>query len=254
MVSLEVSPLLAFNTGKTIKAVKELHNQAGIPNLFIKIPGTPEGLGAIEEAIFAGIPVNVTLLFSEEQYIAASEAYLKGIERRIEAGLNPDIRSVASIFISRWDKATIGKVSQDLQNKLGIAVAQRVYQSYRKFLSSERTLRVMNYGARPQRLLWASTGTKDPTESDVFYIDALITPYTINTMPEKTLLAYVDHGEFRSQLSGEENGADIVVAAFENAGIGYNQLADKLQKDGAASFVKSWNDLLATIDSKRNKS
>jgi transaldolase len=254
MVSLEVSPLLAFNTEKTISAVKELHKQAGIPNLFIKIPGTPEGLSAIEEAIFAGIPVNVTLLFSEDQYIAASEAYLKGIERRIEAGLNPDIRSVASIFISRWDKATIGKVSQDLQNKLGIAVAQRVYLAYRKFLGSERTLRIMNYGAHPQRLLWASTGTKDPTESDIFYIRSLIAPYTINTMPEKTLLAYVDHGEIRSQLSGEGNDADNIVAAFENAGIRYSLLADKLQKDGAASFVKSWNDLLATIDSKRNKS
>ena len=254
MVSLEVSPLLAFDTEKTITAVKELHAQAEIQNLFIKIPGTPEGLKAIEESIFAGIPVNVTLLFSEDQYIAASEAYLRGIERRITAGLNPDVRSVASIFISRWDKATMGKVSRDLQNKLGIAVAQRVFLAYHEFLNSERTQRIMNFGAQPQRLLWASTGTKDPAESDILYIRALVAPYTINTMPEDTLLAFADHGEVRSQLSLDGNDANDVVAAFEKAGIGYDQLAKRLQKEGADSFIKSWNDLLATVDSKRNNS
>ena len=254
MVSLEVSPLLAFETEKTISAVKELHAQAEIQNLFIKIPGTPEGLKAIEESIFAGIPVNVTLLFSEDQYTAASEAYLRGIERRIAAGLNPDVRSVASIFLSRWDKATMGEVSRDLQNKLGIAVAQRVYLAYREFLNSERTQRIMNFGAQPQRLLWASTGTKDPAESDIFYIRALVAPYTINTMPDDTLLAFVDHGEIRSQIPDDGKDANEVVAAFEKAGIGYDQLAERLQKEGADSFTKSWNDLMATVDSKRNNS
>ena len=249
-VSLEVSPLLAYDTDSTIQAAKKLYEQAGQPNLFIKIPGTPQGLPAIEQSIFAGVPVNITLLFSAEQYAAAANAYLRGIERRIEAGLNPDVRSVASLFISRWDKATMGKVPAELQNKLGLAVAQRVYMAYREFLESKRTLRAMNFGVQPQRLLWASTGTKDPQASDILYIRTLVAPYTINTMPEKTLLAFADHGELETSLSLESRTSDQVIAAFEKAGVSYEQLADKLQKDGAAAFVKSWNDLLATIKSK----
>ena len=249
-VSLEVSPLLAYDTESTIRAAGELYKLANRPNLFIKIPGTPQGLPAIEQAIFAGVPVNVTLLFSAEQYAAAANAYLRGVERRIAAGLNPDVRSVASLFISRWDKAIMGKVPSELQNKLGISVAQCALGAYQKFLNSNRMLTAMNFGAQPQRLLWASTGTKDPRASDILYIRALLAPYTINTMPEQTLLAYADHGELGPSLYIDGNGADQTLAAFEKAGIGYEQLADKLQKDGADSFVKSWNDLLATIESK----
>ena len=249
-VSLEVSPLLAYDTENTVKAAKELHEMAGRPNLFIKIPGTPQGLPAIEQAVYSGVPVNVTLLFSAEQYAAAANAYLRGIERRIAAGLNPDVRSVASLFISRWDKATMGKVSPELENRLGLAVAQRTYQAYHKFLNSERMLCAMNFGAQPQRLLWASTGTKDPQASDILYIRTLVAPYTINTMPEETLLAFAEHGELETILSTHSGDADSVIAAFEKAGFGYDQLANKLQKDGADSFVKSWNDLLATIESK----
>jgi transaldolase len=249
-VSLEVSPVLAYDTASTIQAARGLYQQAGRPNLFIKIPGTPQGLPAIEEAIFAGVPVNVTLLFSAEQYNAAAEAYLRGVERRIKAGLNPDVRSVASIFISRWDKATMGKVSAKLQNKLGIAVAQRTYTAYRQFLSSDRVLRALNYGARPQRLLWASTGTKDPQASDILYIHALVSPFTINTMPEETLLAFADHGDVNISLSADSQEAEQVITAFDKAGFGYDALADRLQQDGAAAFVKSWNNLMATIQAK----
>ena len=250
-VSLEVSPLLAYDTDKTIQAARKLYELAGQPNLFIKIPGTPPGLPAIEQAIFAGVPVNVTLLFSAEQYMAAAEAYLRGIERRIAAGLCPDVRSVASLFVSRWDKAIMVKAPAELQNKLGLAVAQRTFTAYHRLLKSDRMLRAMNHGAQPQRLLWASTGTKDPHASDILYIRALVAPYTINTMPEETLLAFADHGEFESSLSIDNEGeADRVIAAFEKAGFGYQQLAEQLQKDGAAAFVKSWNDLLKTIELK----
>ena len=249
-VSLEVSPLLAYDTDSTIQAARKLYELARQPNLFIKIPGTVQGLPAIEQAIFAGVPVNVTLLFSAEQYAAAADAYLRGIERRVAAGLNPDVHSVASLFISRWDKATMGKVPPELQNKLGLAVAQRTYRAYRRILNSDRMLRAMNFGAQPQRLLWASTGTKDPQASDILYIRALVAPYTINTMPEETLLAFADHGKLETSLSVESNASDQVIAVFKEAGVGYEQLAEKLQKDGAASFVKSWDDLLATIESK----
>jgi len=249
-VSLEVSPLLAYDTDASIQAAVSLHKKADQPNLFIKIPGTRQGLPAIEQAIFAGVPVNVTLLFSAEQYLAAAQAYLRGIERRIAAGLNPDIRSVASIFISRWDKATMGKVSPSLQNKLGIAVAQRANAAYQNLLNSEQMLRVMNAGAQPQRLLWASTGTKDPQASDILYIRSLVAPYTINTMPEETLLAYADHGQIVTSLSAERNTSDQVLAEFKQAGIDYDQLADQLQKEGAAAFVDSWKNLLATIEAK----
>ena len=249
-VSLEVSPLLAYDTDRTLQAAKGLFERVGKPNLFIKIPGTPQGLSAIEEAIFSGVPVNVTLLFSAEQYKAAAQAYLRGIERRIRAGLNPDVRSVASLFISRWDKATMGQVSSSLQNKLGLAVAQRTYLAYHEILCSDRMLRAMNGGARPQRLLWASTGTKDPQASDILYIRALVAPYTINTMPEETLKAFADHGELRTSLSVENVQAHEVFADFELAGFEYEKMADKLQHEGASAFVKSWNGLLESIVSK----
>ena len=249
-VSLEVSPLLAYDSSGTVRAARELFKQAGRPNLFIKIPGTPQGLPAIEESIYAGVPVNVTLLFSAEQYKAAAQAYLRGIERRIDDGLNPDVRSVASLFVSRWDKATMGAVPSRLQNRLGLAVSQRTYKAYREILASERMHRAMNYGAHPQRLLWASTGTKDPNASDILYIRALVAPLTINTMPEKTLQAFADHGEVDSCLTHGGGAEDEVIADFESAGFAYSQLAEKLQQDGARAFVKSWNDLLATIDSR----
>src|SRR5437016_82862 len=200
-VSLEVSPLLAHDTNSTLAAAHNLHQRGGKPNLFIKIPGTPEGVPAIEAAIFAGVPVNVTLLFSREQYIAAAEAYLRGVERRIEAGLNPAVASVASLFISRWDVAVSGKVPAKLANRLGIAIAQRTYKAYRELLDSPRFQRVANAGARAQRMLWASTGTKDPKASDILYVKALAAPFTVDTMPEGTLKAFADHGEVSGTLA-----------------------------------------------------
>lgn len=249
-VSLEVSPLLAHDTKSTLAAARSLHDRGGKPNLLIKIPGTPEGLPAIEEAIFAGIPVNVTLLFSREQYVAAAEAYLRGVERRIEAGLNPAVGSVASLFVSRWDVAVAGKVPPSLVNRLGIAIAQRAYRAYRELLDSKRFQRAANAGARAQRLLWASTGTKDPSASDILYVKALAAPFTVNTMPEGTLTAFDDHGEVGEALAADGGDCDSVLASFTKAGIDIDALATRLQEEGAASFVKSWNDLMACVASK----
>ena len=248
-VSLEVSPLLAHDTARTVAAAKSLSERAARPNLFIKIPGTPEGLPAIEESIFAGIPVNVTLLFSREQYLAAADAYLRGIERRIEAGLNPNVASVASIFVSRWDVAVGGKVPDGLRNKLGIAVSKRVYRAYRSLLSSERWQRSYNFGARPQRLLWASTGTKDPAAPDTLYVEALAVPFTVNTMPEATLTAFADHGKAGAGLLAGDDGEGLL-QQFVKSGIDLDALAAQLQDEGAKSFVKSWNDLMDVIASK----
>ena len=249
-VSMEVSPLFAHDTAHTIAQAKQLYARAGSPNLFIKIPGTREGVPAIEETIFAGVPVNVTLLFSCEQYLAAAEAYMRGIERRIAAGLNPDVNSVASLFISRWDKATMGKVRKTLQDHLGIAVAKRTYKAYRQLLDSERWQRLANAGAHPQRLLWASTGTKDPAASDVLYIKALAAPFTINTIPDATLLAFADHGKLGKLLPVDGGDAEKMIAKFGQAGIDYKQLAADLQREGTESFVKSWKELLGSIASK----
>jgi transaldolase len=249
-VSLEVSPLLAHDTNRTLAAAQELHRRGGKPNLFIKIPGTLEGLPAIEAAIFAGVPVNVTLLFSREQYAAAAEAYLRGVERRIEAGLNPAVASVASLFVSRWDAAVSGKIPDKLTNRLGIAVAQRAYIAYRELLASPRFQRAANAGARAQRLLWASTGTKDPKASDILYVKALAAPFTVNTMPEGTLKAFADHGEVGEILTSDEGDCEAVLGSFTNAGIDVDALATRLQDEGAASFVKSWNDLMTCVESK----
>jgi len=249
-VSLEVSPTLAYDAASTLAAAKELRARAARPNVFIKIPGTKEGLPAIEEAIYAGIPINVTLLFSREHYIAAADAFLRGIERRIAAGLKPDVASVASVFISRWDAAVSGKVPTELQNQLGIAVANRTYQAYRELLCSPRWQRAYNAGARPQRLLWASTGTKDPKASDVLYIKALAAPFTVNTMPEATLIALADHGELGSIMAADGGDCEEVLAQFRNAGIKVEALAAQVQADGAKSFVKSWDELLGVIASK----
>jgi transaldolase len=249
-VSLEVSPLLAHDTNSTLAAARDLHLQADKPNLFIKIPGTPEGLPAIEAAIFAGVPVNVTLLFSREQYLAAADAYLRGVERRIDAGLNPAVGSVASLFISRWDVAIAGKVPSELTNRLGVAVAQRTYMAYRELLASTRFQRAANFGARAQRLLWASTGTKDPKASDTFYIKALAAPFTINTMPEGTLAGLADHGEVGKSLPPDGGECERVLTSFAKAGIDIDGLAARLQNEGAASFVKSWADLVSCIESK----
>jgi transaldolase len=252
-VSLEVSPLLAHDTNATLAAARTLHQRAGKPNLFIKIPGTAEGLPAIEAAIFAGVPINVTLLFSRDQYLAAADAYLRGVERRIDAGLNPAVASVASLFVSRWDVAVSGKVPGELTNRLGIAVAQRTYKAYRELLASTRFQRAANAGARAQRLLWASTGTKDPTASDILYVKALAAPFTINTMPEGTLRAFGDHGEVGEMLAPDGGECERVLASFTKAGIDIDALASWLQDEGTASFVKSWNDLLACIESKSAK-
>ncbi len=249
-VSLEVSPTLAHDTARTRESAQSLHARAGRPNLFIKIPGTPEGLPAIAESIFAGVPVNVTLLFSAEQYIAAADAYLRGIERRVQAGLNPNVRSVASLFVSRWDVAVAGKVPAELTNRLGLAVGQRAYRLYMELLSSKRWLRAFNAGARPQRLLFASTGTKDPKASDILYVKGLVAPLTINTMPEATLKAFADHGEVAGELAADGGDCERVLGEFRRAGVDLDALATRLQEEGAAAFVKSWEDLLKVVSGK----
>jgi transaldolase len=249
-VSLEVSPLLAHDTESTVAEAKNLHARAQRPNLLIKIPGTKEGLPAIEEAIFAGIPVNVTLLFSADQYLAAADAFMRGIERRIDQGLKPDVRSVASIFISRWDVAVAGKVPEALNNQLGIAVARRAYKAYLGLLSSPRWMRAYNAGARPQRLLWASTGTKDPKAPDILYVAALAAPFTVNTMPEGTLNAFADHGVVGATMPADGGDCEEILARFAGANIDVQSLSVQLQDEGAKSFVNSWNDLMAVIRSK----
>jgi transaldolase len=249
-VSLEVSPLLAHDTPSTLAAAKDLHTRAAQPNLFIKIPGTKEGLPAIEEAIFAGVPINVTLLFSREQYLAAAEAFMRGVERRIDAGLHPGVGSVASIFVSRWDVAVTGKVPDSLREQLGIAIAKRIYKAYRTVLDSPRWQRAFNAGARPQRLLWASTGTKDPKASDVLYVKALAAPFTVNTMPEGTLKALADHGELGPILPADGGDCEEVLAQFAKSGIDVDALAAQLQDEGAKSFDKSWDELMSVIAAK----
>jgi len=249
-VSLEVSPMLAHDAESTLAAARDLHARAGRSNLFIKIPGTKEGLPAIEEAIFAGIPINVTLLFSREQYLAAAEAYLRGIERRIDAGLKADVGSVASVFVSRWDSAVMGKVPATMNDQLGIAIAKRTYKAYRSLLGSSRWQRAFNAGARAQRLLWASTGTKDPKASDVLYVKALAAPFTVNTMPEGTLKALADHGELGTILPADGGDCEEVLAQFAKAGIDVDALAAQLQDEGAKAFVRSWEELMAVIDSR----
>jgi transaldolase len=249
-VSLEVSPRLAYDTAATLAQAKALHARAARPNLFIKIPGTPEGLPAIEEAIAAGVPVNVTLLFTREQYLAAAEAYLRGIERRIEAGLPPRVCSVASLFISRWDNATAKTLPPELVNRLGIAIGELSYQAYRDLLASDRFERLCSFGAVPQRLLFASTGTKDPKASESLYIDGLAAPNSINTMPEKTLHAFATHGRVSATLSAGGGMADSTIFAIERAGVDVAALGLKLQKDGAEAFVKSWDELIGVVEKK----
>jgi transaldolase len=249
-VSLEVSPLLADDTAGTIKAAAQLHARAQRPNLFIKIPGTRAGIPAIEETIFAGVPVNVTLLFSREQFIAAAEAYMRGIERRIAAGRDPRVASVASIFVSRWDVAVKDKVSDALRNRLGIAIAMRTYKAYRELLASPRGQELAACGMRPQRLLWASTGTKDPAASDTMYIEALAAPDTINTIPEKTLLAFADHGKLKGAMRFDGGNAEELLKEFTREGVNEDALAAELQREGTEAFAKSWSDLMSRIAAK----
>jgi transaldolase len=249
-VSLEVSPLLAYNTASTLAAAEDLHARAARPNLFIKIPGTKEGLPAIEEAIFAGVSINVTLLFSREHYLAAAEAYLRGIERRIAAGLPANVGSVASVFISRWDVAAAKVVPEALHNKLGIAIAERTYKAYVDLLATPRGQAIKKAGYNPQRLLWASTGTKDPKASDILYIKALAAPNTVNTMPEATLKAFGDHGELGEVMATNGGDCEAVLAEFKKAGVDVDALGAQLQEEGAKSFVDSWHELLKVIESK----
>jgi len=249
-VSMELSPLLANDTARSIEAASQIYRQADRSNLFVKIPGTPAGIPAIEESIFAGVPINVTLVFSCEQYLAAAEAYLRGIERRIAAGLDPRVGSVNSLFVSRWDKAVGGEVPADLRNRLGIAIARRTYRAYRELLASPRWRTLAGAGARPQRLLWASTGTKDPAASDTLYVEALAAPDTINTIPEKTLHAFAEHGEIRSVMPVDGGDTEAVLTRFAGAGIDVDALAIQLQRDGARAFVKSWQELLGRITDK----
>ena len=246
-VSLEVSPLLADDTQNTIEQAVALHKQAAVHNLFIKVPGTPAGIPAIEELIFRGVPINVTLLFSPAQYQAAAEAWLRGLERRHAAGLDLDVTSVASVFISRWDVKVADKVPVELHNKLGFAVCGQIYAKYRALINSPRVQRLQNAGARVQRLLWASTGTKDPNASDVMYIENLIAPLTVNTMPEKTLLAFADHGKAERLMTLDDPSVAATLAQFEAHGIQMEPLANVLQKEGADAFVKSWRELIDTV-------
>jgi len=249
-VSMEVSPLLANDTAGSIAAAARIHAQAARPNLYVKIPGTPEGGPAIEESIFNGVPINVTLLFSREQYIVAAEAYLRGIERRIAAGRDPRVASVASLFVSRWDKVAGDKVPPELRNRLGIAIGGRTYRAYRELLASPRWKKLAAAGARPQRLLWASTGTKDPTASDTLYVEALAAPDTIDTVPEKTLRAFAEHGELKGVMAEDGGDAEAVLTRFAKAGIDTDALAIQLQRDGAQAFTKSWNELMTRIADK----
>jgi transaldolase len=247
-VSLEVSPLLAYDTARSVRAAADLHARAGRENLFIKIPGTEQGRAAIEESTFAGVPVNVTLLFSREQYLASAAAYMRGLERRLEAGLDLNVPSVASVFISRWDAAVIGRVPDHLRGRLGLAVGLKTYEAYRRLMDSNRWQRLANAGARVQRLLWASTSTKDPDSPDTMYVDGLRAPHTINTMPESTLRAFVDHGQVGEPIAADGGDAEATLAQFESAGIDVDVLAATLQSDGARNFVESWKDLLSRID------
>jgi transaldolase len=249
-VSLEVSPLLAYDTKATITEAKRLSDRAGKPNVFIKIPGTKEGLPAIEESIFAGVAINVTLLFSGADYLAAAEAYIKGLERRVAGGLSPDVRSVASVFVSRWDRAVVDKVPDRLRDKLGIAVAKEAYGAYRELIAGDRWRRLESLGARPQRLLFASTSTKDPRSPDTMYISALAAPNTVNTLPDETLHAFADHGSVGSLIAADGGDCAKVLGEFASAGIDVDALGRQLQADGARAFVKSWEDLLKSIDGK----
>ena len=246
-VSLEVSPMLANDTAGTIQAAARLHARAARPNLFIKIPGTPEGLPAIEQSIFNGVPINVTLLFSREHYLAAAQAYLRGIERRLKAGLDPRIESVASLFVSRWDAVVKEDVQPQLHNRLGIAIAMRTYKAYCEVFGSERWQVLAAAGARPQRLLWASTGTKDPAAPDTLYVQALAAAETIDTMPEKTLLAFADHGKVGASLPADGGDAQAVLEQFKREGVDGEALAAQLQREGVQAFAKSWRGLMARI-------
>jgi len=252
-VSLEVSPLLADDTAKTVQAAARLHAASGRDNLFVKIPGTPAGLSAIEESIFAGVPINVTLLFSREHYVAAAEAYLRGIERRIAAGLDPKVESVASLFVSRWDVAVKEEISAQYHNRLGIAIAMRTYKAYRDLLASTRWLKLAKAGAHPQRLLWASTGTKDPAAPDTLYVEAFAAPDTINTIPEKTLQAFADHGKVGATMPIDGGYADAVLEEFRREGVDDDALAERLQREGADAFTKSWHLLLSSINEKSSQ-
>ena len=249
-VSLEVSPLIAYDAEATVREARALHEKANRRNLFIKIPGTREGGPAIEEAIVSGVPVNVTLLFTRDHYLAAADAYMRGLERRVEAGLSPDVRSVASLFISRWDKATLDKVPARDRDKLSIAIGQQAYAAYRGVLDSDRWQRLAKCGARAQRLLFASTGTKDPKASDVLYIGALAAPNTVNTMPEETLLAFGEHGRVDSVIPPGGGDSEQVITEFGRVGIDLTKLGADLQAEGAKSFDVSWQDLLKAIDAK----
>jgi transaldolase len=250
-VSMEVSPLIANDTAKSIESAKSIHREADRENLFVKIPGTPAGVPAIEEAIYEGIPINVTLLFSREQYLASAEAYMRGIERRLSAGRDPNVLSVASLFVSRWDKAVASTAPESLRNRLGVAIGGRTYRAYRELLASARWRKLVAQGARPQRVLWASTGTKDPKASETLYVEALAAPDTIDTMPEKTLHALAEHGKISLPMRDDGGDAEAVLAEFKKAGIDIDKLATQLQVDGADAFVKSWTQLMGNVEKKR---
>ena len=246
-VSLEVSPLLAADSARTVAAARRISAAADRPNLFVKIPGTPAGVLAIEEAIYEGVPINVTLLFSPQQYLASAEAYLRGIERRLADGRDLRVGSVASLFVSRWDVAANRQLPAALHNRLGIAVAMQTYRAYRQMLATPRWRLLADAGAQPQRLLWASTGTKDPAAPDTLYVSALAAPDTVNTMPEETLHAFADHGRLTLVMADDGGDADATLEAIRTAGVDTEALAAQLQDEGAASFVESWGALLEEL-------
>ena len=252
-VSLEVSPKLRNDTSASVQAAASLHAQAARKNVFIKIPGTPEGLPAIEEAIFRGVPINVTLLFSREQYLGAADAYMRGIERRLNDGKSPVVESVASLFVSRWDAAVHDTAPAPLRNRLGIAIGMRTYKAYRELLASGRWRKLAAAGAHPQRLLWASTGTKDPAAPPTLYVEALAAPDTIDTLPDKTLQAFAEGGKVGTPMPEDGGDAETVLEAFRREGVDLDALAEQLQKDGGDAFVKSWNQLLGGLQAKVEK-
>jgi transaldolase len=249
-VSLEVPPDVAYDAQATIALARRLHDQAGFPNLLVKIPGTPPGLTAMEETITAGIGVNVTLLFSDTHYLRTADAYLRALERRRAAGLDLNVPSVASVFISRWDAAADPLLPPALHGRLGLAMAQKTYSSHLQLLSDKRWQTLAEAGARPQRVLWASTSTKDPDLPDSYYLGRLAAPDTIDTVPEKTLLAFADHGDPDQRLAPDYAAAERTISAIADAGVDVDILAERLQRQGAGAFGADW---AALLDAMREK-
>jgi transaldolase len=249
-VSVEVPPDLAYDAPATVALARHLHAMAGFPNLLVKVPGTPQGLTVLEELVDAGIGVNVTLLFSDTHYLRTAEAYMRALERRLARGEDLAVPSVASVFVSRWDKAADSLLPKPLHGRLGVAMAQKVYSSYQSLLASDRWRDLEAGGARPQRVLWASTSAKDPALPDTYYVEKLASPGTINTMPEKTLIAFADHGTVGEMLRDDYASGEETVAEVAAKGVDVDALGESLQRQGARAFSADWSALLDAIAAK----